>query len=100
MAKKGKDDKKDEASDGTIAVNDAWTGMLAVSLLALVVGSGFLAYDYFSLYNSDVPPPTPMKVTGGPPAPPPKAAPAPAPGPAPADKGPMPMPMPMPPMPM
>jgi hypothetical protein len=99
MAKKKKIDeevedepKKDkETSDGTVAVNDAWTGMLAVSLLALVVGSGLLIYDW-SLYNfSDVQPPTPTKVTGLPPGAPPKvvAPPPPPPKVEPAKDAPM-----------
>jgi len=46
-----------EPSDGTIAVNDAWTGMLAVSLAALVIGSILLGYDMY-LY-SDKPPTVP-----------------------------------------
>jgi hypothetical protein len=77
MAKKKKDDEEaqPEASDGSIAVNDAWTGMLAVSLLALVVGSGFLAYDYM-LYNDDKPPAV-TKFTSTPPGAPPKANPPP-----------------------
>jgi hypothetical protein len=77
MAKKKKDDdaepKKTDVSDGSVAVNDAWTGMLAVSLLALVVGSVILIYDY-TLY-SDEPPKTP-KYTSAPPG-----APGPGPGP-------------------
>jgi hypothetical protein len=46
MAKKKKEIDKDEESDGTIAVNDAWTGMLAISLIALVVATVFLFLDY------------------------------------------------------
>ena len=48
MATKKKDDEtQDETtSDGSIAVNDAWTGLLAISLLALAIGSGFLLWDY------------------------------------------------------
>jgi hypothetical protein len=77
MAKKPKDDEEaQESSDGSIAVNDAWTGMLAVSLLALVVGSGFLAYDYM-LYNDDKGPPAVSKFTSSPPGAPPKANPPP-----------------------
>ena len=41
MARKRDKDTPDETSDGSIAVNDAWTGMLAVSLLALILGAGF-----------------------------------------------------------
>ncbi len=52
MAKKKKDDdEKQEESSGSIAVNDAWTGMLVISLLALIIGSGFLAYDLFVRYD-------------------------------------------------
>ena len=53
MAKKKKDDdeKQEESSGGSIAVNDAWTGMLAISLLALMLGTGFLAYDLFIRYD-------------------------------------------------
>jgi len=80
MAKKKKDDEEaqPESSDGSIAVNDAWTGMLAVSLLALAVGSGFLAYDWMQYSDGD--PPKVSKFTSAPPgapvkAPPPKAEP-------------------------
>ncbi|MBI1830718.1 MAG: hypothetical protein HYR84_04620 [Planctomycetes bacterium] len=56
MAKKRKDDDEEvhegEPSGGSIPVNDAWTGLLAVSLLALVTGTGFLAYDYYQ-YNDE-----------------------------------------------
>jgi hypothetical protein len=55
MAKKK--DTVEEPSDGTVAVNDAWTGMLAISLIALVLGSIFLGYDMY-LY-SDKPPEVP-----------------------------------------
>ena len=51
MAKK-KDDDNDETSGGSIAVNDAWTAMLAISLLALIVGSGFLFCLYGYLNDS------------------------------------------------
>jgi hypothetical protein len=68
MAKK-KDqdvDEKDETeSDGSLPVNDAWTGMLAISLLALMIGAGFLAWDYF-LYKGDLPSP-PKFVSPSPP---------------------------------
>jgi hypothetical protein len=79
MAKQTKDEEepkepKAESSDGSIAVNDAWTGMLAVSLLALIIGSGFLYYDY-QQYNED-PPKTP-KFTSTPPGAPPKVNPLP-----------------------
>jgi hypothetical protein len=78
MAKKKKDDEvaQAESSDGSIAVNDAWTGMLAVSLLALVVGSGFLAYDYMQ-YNDEKGPPQSSKFTTTLPGVPPKVNPPP-----------------------
>jgi hypothetical protein len=77
MAKKKKLDEEDkpETSDGSIAVNDAWTGMLAVSLLALVIGSGFLFYDWYFLYPDSAPakppsfistPPGPLQKEKGP----------------------------------
>jgi hypothetical protein len=57
MARKDKDDDiaQDEPAETSIAVNDAWTGMLAISLFALIVGTGFLAWDYLSYYDVDVP---------------------------------------------
>jgi hypothetical protein len=64
-------EKPEEPSDGSIAVNDAWTGMLAISLLFLVVGTGFLAWDYMQ-YNDEKLPTVP-KLTGTPPGGPPKA---------------------------
>jgi hypothetical protein len=66
MAKKQKDDdeKRPETSDGSIAANDAWTGLLAVSFLALAIGSGFLAYDYMK-YSDGEPPKTP-KISSSP----------------------------------
>ena len=70
-------DEPQEESDGTVAVNDAWTGMLAVSLLALVIGAGFLGYDYYRFSEDKVPGVT--KFTSQPPGAPPKAAPPPAP---------------------
>lgn len=58
MAKKRKDEEvevqQDESSGGSIAVNDAWTGMLAISLLALMIGTGFLTYDYMQ-YSDKLP---------------------------------------------
>ena len=40
--------KKDDTEEITsLATNDAWTGMLIVSFLALSVGTGFLAWDYY-----------------------------------------------------
>ena len=70
MAKKKKDDDEtqDETSaDGSIAVNDAWTGLLAISLLALAVGSGFLAWDYYQ-YDSEKLPTIPKYAPAPPPA--------------------------------
>jgi hypothetical protein len=68
MAKKKKDDdKQDEMSDGSVPVNDAWTGMLAISLIALVVATGFLGYDYFVMSGETPKAYNPMK-----PGPPPK----------------------------
>ena len=72
MARKDKDDedRQEETSDGTVAVNDAWTGMLAISLLALVIASSFLAWDWFQMSDKEpqiikittsVPPPAPGK---------------------------------------
>jgi hypothetical protein len=74
MAKKKKDAKeeaKPETSDGSIAVNDAWTGMLAVSFLALAIGAGFLFYDWYFLYPESQPP-APTKFTLTPPGAPQK----------------------------
>jgi hypothetical protein len=56
MAKK-KQETQTEPSDGTIAVNDAWTGMLAISLLALIAGAGILGYDM--MQYTDKPPAVP-----------------------------------------
>lgn len=74
MAKK----KKTLTDEGPPALNDAYTGMLAISLLALVVGCALLALDYLQ-YESK-PAPTPAKWTPAaapgqqPPAEPPKQA--------------------------
>ena len=57
MARKRDKDTQDETSDGPIAVNDAWTGMLAVSLLALILGAALLGYDWYPY--SDKPPDAP-----------------------------------------
>jgi hypothetical protein len=71
MAKKKKDDdEKQEESGGSIAVNDAWTGMLVISLLALIVGTGFLAYDLifrYDRYNVDPSKVSVPRFTGKPP---------------------------------
>lgn len=67
MAKKKKETEVDEPSpDGTVPVNDAWTGLLAISLLALVVASGFLLYDYLQYED-----PPAVKNYTGPKGPPP-----------------------------
>ena len=42
MAKKD----ADEPMEGSMPVNDAWTGLLAISLIALGVATGFLAWDW------------------------------------------------------
>src|SRR5947208_3661250 len=64
MAKKTKDDDQDDAtSDGSIPVNDAWTGLLAISLLALMIGTGFLAWDWYMYYDDKDLPKVP-KLTG------------------------------------
>lgn len=88
-----------DEQDTTRATNDAYTGMLAISLIALLVGCALLYLDY-SQY-----PGTPPKVTA--PAPPPSGQPQPPIAPQPQDgKGvpnqaapmpnaPAPMPMPM-----
>jgi hypothetical protein len=46
------------------ATNDAWTGMLAISLLALLAGCAFLFLDY-SQYPSKDPGPVPKAVQPG-----------------------------------
>ncbi len=43
MAKK----QDDEPLEGSVPVNDAWTGLLAISLIALAVATGFLAWDWY-----------------------------------------------------
>lgn len=49
MAKRKRDDDAlQDSSGGSMAVNDAWTGMLAISLLALMIGTGFLLWEYLS----------------------------------------------------
>ncbi|MSQ94762.1 MAG: hypothetical protein EXR98_09425 [Gemmataceae bacterium] len=60
MAKKQDkaDTEPEESSGGSMAVNDAWTGLLAISLLALMTGAGFLGWDYWQYYDDkDVPRP-------------------------------------------
>jgi hypothetical protein len=97
MAKKTKvDDKPETTPDGPVAVNDAWTGMLAVSLLALMAGAGFLFYDYYQ-YPSDIKPIP--KLSGSPPQKPEPPQKQPPPEGGPKDGKNPPPPMPMPPMP-
>ena len=50
--------KKDESFEKTRASNDAWTGMLAISLLALMAGCAFLYLDW-SQYPTNPPPAVP-----------------------------------------
>ena len=64
--------KQDDGFEDTQAKNDAWTGMLAISLIALLVGCVFLFLDW-NQYPKKDPPPVP-KFT-----PPQAQAPAPAP---------------------
>lgn len=77
--------------DAAPATSDAYTGMLAIALLALIVGCVLLYLDY-SQYPASTPPAPKYGLPGGGapagPAPAPAEAPAPppAPGPAPADK--------------
>lgn len=68
MAKKKTNVDADQAegSDGSMAVNDAWTGLLAISLLALMIGAGFLAWDYFLYYDGNPVPPPPYLTGKGP----------------------------------
>lgn len=49
------DDRDDDLEDKSRAVNSAYTGMLAISLLALIVGCVLLYMDY-SQYPSNDPP--------------------------------------------
>jgi hypothetical protein len=50
------DDLDNELEDKSRAVNNAYTGMLAISLLALIVGCVLLYLDY-SQYPTSEPPP-------------------------------------------
>ena len=72
MAKKktNVDTDQDEGSGGSMAVNDAWTGLLAISLLALMTGAGFLGYDWWQYYD-DKEVPRPPYLTGKAPGAPP-----------------------------
>jgi hypothetical protein len=71
---------KDEVFEETRPTNDAWTGMLAISLLALIVGCLLLFLD-FSQYPSKDPGPVPKAQ-----APPAQGQPAQAPNAVPAPK--------------
>lgn len=84
--------KKQVAEDEAKPTNDAYTGMLAISLIALIVGCVMLYLD-FNQYGTE---PPPVVQTAAPP--PPAAAPAaPAPAGQPAvDPAGQPMPMPPP----
>jgi hypothetical protein len=80
--------KTDETFEETQATNDAWTGMLAISLLALLLGCLFLFLDYNQYPTKEAPavPKAPQVQQAPPAAPPGQAAPgqaAPAPGQAP-----------------
>ncbi|MSU77140.1 MAG: hypothetical protein EXS16_03485 [Gemmataceae bacterium] len=44
--------KTDGPADSSMPVNDAWTGLLAISLIALSVATGFLAWDWY-LYDEN-----------------------------------------------
>jgi hypothetical protein len=57
-------------SDTGVATNDAYTGMLAISLIALIAGSVLLFLDYSQ--HSGKPPPVPP-LTAAPAPVPPKA---------------------------
>ena len=74
MAKKKKqeeeEDEKEEKqdlSDGSVAVNDAWTGMLAISLLALAGSAGLLLWDYLKYDIDPTNAPKPSALIGAPP---------------------------------
>ena len=68
MAKKRKDDEEqqDETPETSMAVNDAWTGMLTISLLALMIGTGFLYWDWQSYGDDDPKKIAVPKLTGSP----------------------------------
>lgn len=93
-----------DEQDTTRATNDAYTGMLAISLIALLVGCALLYLDY-SQYPGNPPKvtaPAPPSGGGAPPPPPAGAQGAQAPqdgkavAPMPNVPAPMPMPMPTP----
>ncbi len=70
MAKKKAKPKDDaDAEDiGPVAVNDAWTGMLVISFLALSIGAGFLFYEWAFRYDYGAEPPkVPKANVGAPP---------------------------------
>lgn len=49
------DDRDDDMEDKSRAVNNAYTGMLAISLVALIVGCVLLYLDYSQYPSSDPP---------------------------------------------
>lgn len=59
------DEIDDDLEDKSRAVNNAYTGMLAISLLALILGCVLLYMDY-SQYPSSDPPPLERAPTSGP----------------------------------
>lgn len=86
--------KKQAVSDEPKATNDAYTGMLAVSLIALIVGCVLLYLDY-SQYGSEPPPAIPTSASvaqPAPAAPPPAQPPVDPANPMPGGANPMPMP--------
>ncbi len=66
MAKKKPDvdDEVQDEGDGTVAVNDAWTGLLAISLIALLAATGFLVWDWMLMPEN---PTQPFRFTSKPP---------------------------------
>ncbi len=93
--------KDTEPSDTSVPTNDAYTGMLAIALIALIAGCVLLFLDY-SQYSGTPPKVTLPQIQKAPPTPAPGPPPAPAPAPegkAPEAKDAAPMPG-NPPMPM
>jgi hypothetical protein len=85
-----------DRDDRSRATNDAYTGMLIISLLALIGGSVLLYLDY-SQYPTKLPDPVPSKSVQVPPPPvieakPPEPPPMPPMGMPPMGMPPMPMP--------
>jgi hypothetical protein len=62
--------KDTETSDTGVATNDAYTGLLAISLIALLVGSLLLFLDY-SQHSGKPPPPSSIPKFEAPKNPPP-----------------------------